>query len=159
MLQPVFIALDAWIETENTKRQASGILKIAACEIKVIGQTALIEANLLLHVPATMDVDVFANYEYPVRKKFEELLQESGKVLDPVGNEAWMPEETEYLDFLNGKWVKAYLAKVEYVMLPKAKKAPEKNMSLLTDYIASQPSDIFFILSKKHGIDLNFFLE
>ncbi len=54
-------------------------------------------------------------------KKFEELLKGIGKELDPVGHEAWMPKETQYADFLIGNWVKAYLARVEFVMISKAK--------------------------------------
>ncbi len=55
MLKSVFKELDHWIEAENLKRAAEGVMRIAACEIKVIGQTALIESLLALHVPATMD--------------------------------------------------------------------------------------------------------
>ena len=126
MLKSVFRKLDEWIEEENGKRREAGMLSLDACEIKVIGQTALLEANLSLHVPATVDVDVFASYEFSVRKKFADLLKEIGKSLDPVGHEAWMPMEMKYRPFFEGNWLKAYLAKPEYVILSKAMKEPQK---------------------------------
>ena len=46
MLKKVFKELDTWIETQNVERIEDGLLKIGACEIKVFGQTALIEARL-----------------------------------------------------------------------------------------------------------------
>lgn len=159
MLKKVFAELDNWIAEENIERQEDGAMPMRACEIKVIGQTALLEAHLALHVPATMDVDVFANYEYAVKRKFEALLKQNGKELDPVGHEAWMPRETQYEEFYSGKWVKAYLARVEFVILSKAKKAPEKNRSLIVEYLASSPPDTFFKLAEKYAIDLEGFLE
>ena len=159
MLKKVFKALDTWIEAQNEEREQEGMLKLGICEIRVLGQTALIEANLSIHVPATMDVDVFAKCEHSVRRKFEDLLKEIGKELDPVGHEAWMPKETEYDDFFTGKWVNAYLAAPEYILISKAKKAPTKNRALLVEYIASGPPKKFFALANKYEIDLGSFLE
>jgi hypothetical protein len=159
MLKKIFKELDKWIDEQNVERVEDGMLSIAACEIKVIGQTALLEAKISLHVPATMDVDVFANYEYSVRKKFADLLNKNGKELDPVGHEAWMPIETEYDNFFVGKWLKTYLAKPEYVLLSKAKMAPDKNKALIVEYLASTPPSNFFELAKKYKVDLDSFLE
>jgi len=159
MLKKIFKKLDNWIGEQNVERQEEGMLSISACEIKVIGQTALLEAEITLHIPATVDVDVFANYEDLVRRKFAELLKENGKELDPVGHEAWMPKETEYEIFFDGKWLKAYLANPEYVLLSKAMKAPKKNKVLIVEYLASGPSAKFFELAKKYKVDLDHFLE
>ena len=159
MLRNVFNQLDYWIETENLDRSKAGMLRIARCEIRVVGQTALVEANLNLHVPATMDVDVFADYEYVVKRRFEELLQAAGKQLDPVGHEAWMPKETEYLEYFMGDWVRAFLAKVEYVLISKAKKAPAKNEALIAEYLATGASELFFDLAKLYEIDLQAFVQ
>lgn len=159
LLKKIFKTLDDWVEIQNIERNDDGLVPLGICEIKIIGQTALLEANISLHVPATMDVDVFANYDYLVKKKFEHLLKENGKELDPVGHEAWMPKETEYIEFFTGKWVKAYLAKIEYVMISKAKKAPVKNKGLIVEYLATSPDKVFFQLSKKYKINLDYFLE
>ena len=100
---------------------------------------ALLEAGLSIHVPATMDVDAFATYEYAVKKQFEVLLKEVGRELDPVGHEAWMPSETEYSEYFEGEYVWAYLARPEFVMISKASKAPKKNRVLIVEYLASEP--------------------
>ncbi len=70
-----------------------------------------------------------------------------------------MPRETEYTEFYFGKWVKAYLAKIEFVMISKAKKAPEKNKALIIEYIAVGPSKSFFELAAKYKVDLDSFLR
>ncbi len=159
MLMTVFTDLDKWVDNENRERVEAGMLMIAKCEIRVLGQTALLEAKLDLHVASTMDVDVYANYEYAVKKRFEELLNAAGKQLDPVGHEAWMPKETEYLEYFIGDWVRAYLAKPEYIMISKAKKAPTKNDLLISEYIASGACERFFELAKKYQIDLESFVK
>jgi len=158
MLKTVLKKLDLWIEEQNKAFETEGLRKFHSCKIRIVGQTALIEANLSLHVPATMDVDVFADYEHSVQKKFEALLKEIGKELDPVGHEAWMPQETEYQQFYSGSFVTAYLAKPEFVILSKAKKAPQKNSRLITEYLASEPPAVFFELAKKYQIDLERFV-
>lgn len=148
-----------WIEEQNVEFRQEGMLTIRECEIKVIGQTALLEANLSIHVPATMDVDVFANYQFSVMQKFKGLLKIVGKELDPVGHEAWMPKETLYNSYFEGAWVKGFLAQAEYVMVSKAKKAPEKNKALLAEYLALPPPEVFFELAEKYEIDLERFVE
>jgi hypothetical protein len=159
MLKKIFKKLDIWIGEQSAYRVREGMLSIGVCEIKVIGQTALLEAEISLHIPATMDVDVFANYEDSVRRRFAELLKENGKELDSVRHEAWMPKETEYESFFDGKWLKTYLAKPEYVLLSKAMKAPTKNKALIVEYLASEPPAIFFKLAEKYKVDLEQFLE
>lgn len=155
MLRKVIEKLDNWIEGENSHSQQAGILPIHYCEILVIGQTALIESKLSIHIAATVDVDIYKELEHSVMKKFESLLKENGKELDPVGHEAWMPKETQYEILFKGKWVTAKLAKPEYIMISKAKKAPGKNRELITDYIANDPPEEFFRLAEKYAIDLN----
>lgn len=159
MLKKILLKLDKWIDEKNTEYREEGMLGLRKCEIRVIGQCALIEAKLGIHLAATMDVDVYAEYDHTIRQKFAALLQEIGKILDPVGHEAWMPKETEYTEFYKGKWVTAFLAKPEYVILSKAKKAPAKNKNLIAEYIALPPSKHFFTLAEKYDIDLKSFLD
>jgi|GEM_PF-3755916 len=54
MLKKIFKGLDKWIDEQNVERRDEGMLSISACEIKVIGQTALLEAEISLQIPATM---------------------------------------------------------------------------------------------------------
>ncbi len=61
--------------------------------------------------------------------------------------------------FFKGKWLKAYLAKPEYILLSKAMKAPEKNKALIVEYLASEPPATFFNLVQKYKVNLDKFLE
>ncbi|MGZ3723321.1 MAG: hypothetical protein ACXVA9_10340 [Bdellovibrionales bacterium] len=159
MLKKVFKKLDTWIEEVNANRAAAGSSLLAKVEIRVIGQTALLEANLSLEIAATMDVDLIDQIEHTVKEKFAELLREQGKVLDPVDHEAWMPTETEYVEIFAGRWLSGFLARPVFIILSKAKYAPEKNGNLIAEYLASGDlDDRIFELAEKYKVDLDKFV-
>ena len=158
MLKKIFKKLDAWLEEKNKERRSEGLLPFNKAIIRVLGQTALIEAKLELHLAATMDVDAYMQADYEVKNKLNELLREEEKILDMDSAMIWMPEETEYDDFYSGKLVTAYLAKAEYVLLSKALKAPAKNKNVLTEYLAAGPSELFQKLAEKYELDLGAFI-
>ena len=116
MLKKVLSKLDQWIQNENLDRKKNGGMLISACEIKILGQTALIEAKLDLELAATADVDVYTNMDFIVRKQLDLLLSKFGKFLDPDGDFVWMPKETQYVPYFSGKYIKASLAKPEYIL-------------------------------------------
>lgn len=156
MLKLVAEKLDKWIEKENKEALDEGRPLIKTVTIKVIGQTALMEAKLSFPLAATMDVDCFNQFNSIVRQKFNELLNQEGKTLDEIGHEAWMPEETEFHSLYEGKKVHMEIALPHFVILSKAKKAFEKNKGLIAEYIASK--DIhpdFFDLVEKYEINLD----
>ncbi|MDX2051889.1 MAG: hypothetical protein SFV15_05810 [Polyangiaceae bacterium] len=124
----------------------------------MFGQTALIEARVPLTLAATQDVDVRADYTYAVEREFERLLMAQGRVLDPLGHEAWMPRETRYADVFHGKWVRVALADPDAVLISKALKAPMKNAPLITEYLAAGASERFLQLATKYHVDLERFL-
>ena len=95
-MEEVLRALDQWVVSENAAAATEGLPAHKPCTIRVVGQLALLEAGVGLVLAATQDVDAYADFEWPVQKKLEELLVARGKLLDPLGHEAWMPEETEY---------------------------------------------------------------
>ncbi|MEZ4815501.1 MAG: hypothetical protein R3A80_09895 [Bdellovibrionota bacterium] len=159
MLQEVFAALEEWANERSLKYRNEGLMPLGHCLIQVVGQTALLEAKLDIHLAATADVDVHQQIEHVFRKKLEELLQEKGKFLDPVGHEAWMPDETKYKTIFKGRYVEGAIAEPEYVLISKALKAPKRNKELLIDYLASNPSDLFYALAKKYKISLEEFLK
>jgi hypothetical protein len=98
------------------------------------------------------------NIEHAVRQEFARLLSSKGKVLDPVGNEVWMPKETKYRTLYRGELVHLEVADIESVLLSKALKAPEKNAALITAYLASGPSRRFMQLASAYQLDLEQFL-
>ena len=158
MLKKVFSDLDNWIHNQNNSNIKEGVPLISVCEVKVLGQMALLEAQLNLELIATADVDVYTNMDVTVRKKFDELLRAKGKFLDPDSSLIWMPQETEYSLFFQGKWLTALISKPEYVLLSKAIKAPFKNIELIRGYLALGPSRKFKALAKKYTLNLESFL-
>jgi hypothetical protein len=157
MLKGVAQALDSWLIDENVAALADGLPRHPACTIRVLGQTALFEAELPLRLAATRDVDVRADYDDATRREFARLLARQGRELDPLGDEIWMPRDTRYTELFRGKLLRVLLAEPEAVLVSKALKAPTKNQPLLTEYLAHGPSERFLALARKHAVDLEQF--
>ena len=158
MLVRIVQRLDAWITSENLAARADGLPTHSACTIKLLGQMALLERAAPLHLVATHDVNVYADYGDAVRHAFRRFLQEAGKELDAVGHEVWMPRETRYDPLFRGSFVTFLVADTEAVLVSKALKAPQKNARLLTEYLAAGPSERFMQLAKKYRVTLERFL-
>jgi hypothetical protein len=158
MLREIAEQLDRWIIERNFEAEEEGLPQTAQCTIKVLGQTALMESGVALALAATNDVDVQADYSYPVQKEFERLLAQHARTLDPVSHEIWMPRETRYRELFSGRFVRVLLADADAVLLSKALKAPDKNRVLITEYLALGASDRFYRLAQKYGLDLEQFL-
>lgn len=150
--------LNRWLMGENKERAERGTLPLK-CTIKVIDQTALIEAGLKIQLAATMDVDFSQQLHGIVREKLAQFLSEYGKQIDPVGHEAWMPEETEYVEIYLGKFVDCLIAKPEYVLISKAMMASTKNKNLIIEYLGTSPTPLFFKLATKYEVNLEEFLK
>lgn len=155
MLAIIFEILDGWINDENKEARREGLRAIAKCEFRIVGQMALMEAKLDLHIAVTGDVDAFNNAHHSVMTKWNDLLIANGLKYDLLSNEIWMPAETIYLEIYKGDWVTAFRAEPEYIMISKAKMAMEKNRLLLRQYIASRPPQIFFDLCLKYSVNLD----
>ena len=158
MLRDVAASLDRWMAERDFEARQEGLLRLEPCTIRVLGQAALFESELELALASTKDVDVRADYPYVVQKEFERLLAERGRILDPVGHEAWMPRETRYHAVFEGRFVKVLVAEPEAVLLSKALKAPVKNQALLTEYLARGATERFFELARRYSLDLEQFL-
>lgn len=158
MLKDLAAELDEWFVEQAQEAVSEGMASPRACTIRLHGQMALLERGLKLNLIATQDVDVSENLVGAARKQFERLLAKRDLILDPVGHEAWMPEETEYETFFSGKFVTLKVADEECVLLSKAAKAPQKNSALLTEYLASGPSERFIALAAKYNVDLEQFV-
>ncbi len=157
VLRKVAEKLDAWVVGQNVAAASESLPRHRPCTIRVLGQTALLEAGLSLRLAATLDVDVRADYDDAVRREFERLLAAEGRELDPVAHEIWMPRETRYVDFYAGRFVRLVLAEPEAVLVSKALKAPLKNGPLVTEYLALGPSERFLSLARKYRLDLEQF--
>lgn len=131
---------------------------IRPCSIRLLGQMALLEADLPLTLVATHDFDVYADFDWAVRKEFEALLAKRGRVLDPLGDEVWMPAETQYDLVFEGRWIRGFVAQPDFVFLSKAMKAPEKNRALIVEVLATGASPRFLELAERYSLDLEQFL-
>lgn len=158
MYAQIFSALDQWIARENVKARAEGVPTHRKCTIRVLGQAALWVAEVDLALTATQDVDAYADYDWAVQQELERLLAKEGKVLDPHGREVWMPRETHYAPLYAGRYVDAFVADPDAVLISKACKAPEKNEALITEYLAKGASERFFELAQKYAVDLERFV-
>jgi hypothetical protein len=154
MLIDLFAKLDRLIAEENVERRDVGTTEIPRADIRVVGQMALIEAAIDLDLAATQDLDAFLAGDYWIQKRLEQLLAEVGMTFDDTSDLIWMPSETEYIELYAGRFVRASRAKVEYVLLSKAHKAPRKNAPLIIEYLAKDPSDLFWSLVATYNVDL-----
>jgi hypothetical protein len=159
LLAGIFERLDQWVAVANNAANREGFRPIPKSLFRVVGQAALLEANLEFSVAATVDVDLINDAKHEVVAKLNELLVAEGLELDPISNEIWMPSETQYLDLYKGEWVVALRAETEFIMVSKALKSPEKNKVLLRNYLAHRPPQSFFELCKKYKIDLGKIVE
>lgn len=158
MLVQVAEKLDTWVIDQNVVARAEGLPRLRRCAIRVLGQSALLEAGVPLALAATRYVDVRADYQDAIRREFERLLSLEGRELDPLGHEIWMPRETRYEDLFRGRYVHLLLADSDAVLVSKARMAPVKNGPLLTEYLAVGPSARFLTLAAKYAVDLEQFL-
>lgn len=149
--------LDRWVIAQAKQAVAEGLPVPKPCEIRLLGQMALLENPGDLELIATKDVDVRADYSHAIQKAFERLLSRHGLELDPVGHEAWMPRETNYMPLFAGRYVTLLVADRDAVVISKASKAPLKNAPLIRQYLATGASDRFFELARKYCVDLEQF--
>ena len=158
MLVEVAQRLESFVVERNLDARSEGLLALRPCVIKVLGQTALLEAKVSLTLAATNDVDVYADYEFAIEQEFRRLLAARGRDLDALGSEVWMPTETTFQALFEGHFVTLLVADAESVLLSKGLKAARKNRPLLTEYLARGPSARFLELAQKYELDLEQFL-
>src|SRR3989338_4544551 len=146
MIQKIFKELDREVLATNQELREQSSLEIPRFFIKILGQTALIEAKVDLTLFATLDVDAYANFSSYAKTLFSNILRKHGLFYDEHSNEIWMPQETEYLSIFKGQTFDGYIAKPEFVLVSKLLKAPEKNRNILIEYLSKGPSDLFLKL-------------
>ena len=158
MFVEIATRLDAWIVDRNLEARAEGTLSLPPCTIHLLGQSALLEVGAPLKLTATNDVDVRADYASAVEVELRRLLKQAGKELDPLGDEIWMPKETQYKVLLAGEFVTLKVADVDAILISKALKAPRKNRALIVEYLARGATPRFMRMARKYRVDLESFL-
>lgn len=150
--------LDRWAIEKDAKDRADGLPGLSPCTIRLVGQMALLEQELPLTLVATQDLDVKADYEWPLEQKFGQLVEEQNLTVDPDGHLVWMPKGTRYLTVYTGRFVTGKVAEADFVLVSKALKAPEKNRTIIVEYLAKGASERFFRLAEENRVDLEKFL-
>lgn len=158
MLLEIADKLDRWIAAQNLTLRGQGLPTLAPCHIRVLGQMALLEQHVPLHLVATQDVDAVGDYEHAVERELARLLRARGKELDPLAHEAWMPKDTRYRRLFTGAFVTLDVAEPEAVLISKALKAPVKNRALITEYLAQGASERFLALAARYKLSFEAFL-
>jgi len=158
VLREVARRLDEFVIERNLEAREAGLPLTKPSVIRVMGQTALIEAGVKLTLAATRDVDCTFDLESGVEREFRRLVALEGRELEPLGAEIWMPSETAYEPLYEGRFVTVLIADADAVLLSKALKAPAKNRALITEYLARGASQRFMDLAAKYSLDLEVFL-
>ncbi len=153
----IFEEFDDWLKEENKE----GVIGPGYVTLRVVGQGALFLADINLKLRATKDLDAFVEAKHAVVIQLGKILKAHGLSFDHLSNEIWMPDETKYVDvFDSGYFLTVKRAGVEYIMISKAKMAPEKNKELIANYIAEgKATEEFFTLAQKYDIDLEGLLD
>lgn len=159
MLHRLFEALDREVADIDQRNRADGLPGIPRFYIRVLGQAALLEANIGIPLIATIDVDAYLSCNWLVRERFCALLQAEGRTFDELSPEIWMPPDTRYRLLFAGVFCEGAIAEPEYVLVSKALKAPVKNRAIIQAYLAKGPAQLFLELAQRYAIDLESFVR
>ena len=160
-LKKIFKELDLKICERDEEAQREGFLFNPNFEIKILGQMSLI-ANVdvasKFDLIGTMDVDAYTKGTRWIEKEFDNLLKNEGLRLDSDSSLIWMPEESTYTEFIEGKYLKVFLVDPIYCLASKAIKAKEKNKVLIMEALVEYGEELEDLIKKYKG-DLEYFYE
>ena len=135
----IFATLDKRLMQENKSRKKSGAILIGPVKIKILGQTALLLADLPFPIAGTMDLDAQMDGDYQARKILSEILLPEGLYLESDDHLIWMPEETKYHKWYEGNCVTVFMAEAEAVIASKTKYKRQKDKELIRTYLQHFP--------------------
>lgn len=152
-LKKLFQRFETSLKKETAElRAAGGMRPTEKVTCKIVGQVALLLANLPCDVAATTDIDILFEPTYAKNKTLETLCLDYGLTLESDHHLIWMPKETVYQPLYQGDWVKVFFAEALYVIASKCKFKRDKDKKLIQNYLR------FFPESKKQitkmGINL-----
>lgn len=139
-LVTVFKLLDNQIQTENKERITRGSPTISHSRIEILGQTSLLiqpELTYGLSLAQTGDLDALLRADHFVKQKLKKILPVYGFIYDEDSPLIFIPDESQFLPFLNLSMLEIVVIDPESALVSKAVKAPEKNIQLIRQAIAS----------------------
>ncbi len=139
-LATVFRLLDKQINDENKERLVSGSPPITRSRIEILGQTSLLiqpELTYGLSLAQTGDLDALLRADHFVKQSLKKILPTYGFIYDEDSPLIFIPEQSQFLPFLNLSLIEVVVIDPESALVSKAVKAPEKNIQLIRQAIAS----------------------
>lgn len=139
-LKSLFCELNSRIEQENASRRIVGAPLVGKSQIEILGQTSLLiqpELTLCLSLAQTGDLDAKLRADNFVRATLKGLLLESGLMYDEDSPLIFVPPDSRFFEFLELPNLSVTVIDPESALVSKAVKAPEKNIQLVRQAIAS----------------------
>ncbi len=135
----IFNRLDERLFEENKERRQSGALLISPVKITILGQTALLLADLPFPVAGTMDLDARINGDYLARKMLSEILLPEGLYLESDDHLIWIPKEANYEEWHRGNLLTVFVAEAVAIIASKAKFKRAKDKEMVRMYLQYFP--------------------
>jgi len=139
ILRELFQRLDEKIDQIEEENRREGLPRIKPANLKIVGQTALLLAELPFPLAATMDLDVLINGEFRVGQELAKLLETHGIRLESDSHLIWMPPETRYHPWFKGKNLSVEIAEAIAVIASKAKFKRLKDKKLIQTFLQCFP--------------------
>jgi hypothetical protein len=139
-IQKVFTQLDARIAELNRGYREEGLALIAKCEAILLGQLSLFvdrEASVLLSLAHTADLDAKLRMDHAVKVELKKILAKEGWIYDEDSPLIWIPPGAKFVELFDFDNVIVKRIDPESALVSKAVKAPQKNLQLIRQAIAS----------------------
>lgn len=140
-LKKIFKKLNDQLETQNEQRREAGSKLIQRSSITILGQTSLLiqeKLTYMLSLVQTGDLDAKMDAEYVVIENLKEILPEYGLIYDEDSELIFIPKNSWFNPFINLSLVEVKVIDPESALVSKAVKAPQKNIQLIRQAIASE---------------------
>lgn len=135
----IFEELNEFLMAENKEADQMGGPFVKKQTVKIVGQAALLLADLPFPVEGTSDLDVVSSIDHVAQKKLIELLLKKGMSLDTDSHLIWMPKDTRFKKIFDFPKVEVFVAEPEDVLLSKYKFNRPQDRDLFKDYLKFFP--------------------
>ena len=162
LMEKIFKNLNQAVELENRQRLKDGTLIIPKSEVIIYGQMSLMlneSAAAFLNLIQTADMDAQLRMDYFTKNKLMELLKAEGLVYDDDSHLVWIPKDAQTIDLFQFKNIEVKLIDAESALVSKAIHAPQKNIQLIRQAIASGKFPALVDRIIENNGNLEFFLE
>lgn len=149
--EKVFKRLNDYLEGCVQEAAREGGMAPTKQVAKIVGQMALLLAELPFAVTTTMDLDVISPIQHIAHKKLKELLLEEGMGLETDGHLIWMPKDTHYEKLWDFPWVEVWLADCASIIASKYRFKRSKDQRLIQTYLEFFPAQKEAIQNKAKG--------